>query len=174
MTFSMRDFAAGDTAAILALNMHAQNPEADIASSLRHYPELLDIPANFQRDGAFIVGLVDGVIIAMGSITPADESVFEIDYIRVAISHQRRGYARAVMKGLEARVFELGGTAAILRVSADNTAARNLYESMGYVVDMAADTVYDVDGNAFHPVKYRKDLFSLSTLAKMRDDLLTR
>ena len=100
----VRDFIPADLDAVLALNMHAQDPDADIPSSLRHYPALLDIATNFQRDGAFLVGILDGTLIAMGSVSPVEDRTFEMDYIRVAMPHHRNGYGRRVVQELEQRV----------------------------------------------------------------------
>jgi ribosomal protein S18 acetylase RimI-like enzyme len=157
-TLTIRNFEPGDLDAVLALNMHAQDPDADIGASLRFYPALLDVPANFQRTGAFVVGLADhGEIVAMGSVVPVEAGVFEMDYIRVAIPHQRRGHGRAIVRHLEERVATLGGAAIVLTTGADNLRAQRLYESEGYVTT-GSTTVYDADGRAWHPVAYRKEL----------------
>jgi len=156
----IRDFAPEDLDAVLALNMHAQNPEADIPSSIRHYPGLLDIPANFQKEGAFVVGVIDGEVVAMGSVVPTDGGVFEMDYIRVAIPQQRHGYGRAIVRYLESRVASLQGRAIMLTTEAENVPARRLYESEGYV-NSGEVAVFDADGNAYHPALYRKQLLVL-------------
>lgn len=157
LNLTIRDFAPGDLDAVLALNMHAQDPEADIPSSIRHYPVLLDIRANFQQQGAFVVGIVDYEVVAMGSIMPAEGGDFEMDYIRVAIPRQRNGYGRAIVRYLESRVASLGGRAIVLTTDAGNVPARRLYESEGYINSGEA-VVFDADGNAYHPAVYRKSL----------------
>lgn len=154
---NIRDFAPGDLDAVLALNMHAQDPEADIPSSIRYYPALLDIPANFQQQGAFVVGIVDGKVVAMGSVLPTGGEDFEMDYVRVAIPQQRNGYGRAIVRYLEGHVALLGGRAVMLTTDAANVPARRFYESEGYI-NTGEVVVFDADGKAYHPTLYRKQL----------------
>jgi ribosomal protein S18 acetylase RimI-like enzyme len=93
----------------------------------------------------------------MGSIAPVEPGAFEMDYIRVAIPHQRLGYGRAIVRHLEQHAVALGGKTIVLSTGADNLRAQRLYESEGYVT-AGATTVYDADGRAWHPLTYRKEL----------------
>lgn len=54
--------------------------------------------------------------------------------VEVDPEHRRRGLASAVMAALARRALEEGASAAWLQVEADNTAARALYEGMGFGV----------------------------------------
>ncbi len=153
----IRDFEPRDLEAVQALNMHATEPDADIAASLWHYPDLLDIPASFQRDGAFLVGTVRDELVAMGSIHPGEDRAFEVNYIRVAIPYHRHGFGRALMFALEERAMGLGATATFLDTTPQQVPAQRLYESIGYQ-ESHRSVVHNIDGARFDVIHYRKEL----------------
>ncbi|MFH7598296.1 GNAT family N-acetyltransferase [Streptomyces racemochromogenes] len=72
-------------------------------------------------DGGRAIGrcVVDGRWAGFGAVTVGPE-------------HRRRGLATAVMAALARRALEEGASAAWLQVETDNTAARALYDGMGF------------------------------------------
>ncbi len=56
----------------------------------------------------------------------------ELLTIATSPEHQRKGLARALMRGWHARAGQLGARHAVLDVAADNIPAIALYESCGY------------------------------------------
>jgi PPOX class probable F420-dependent enzyme len=153
----IRDFEPRDLAAVLALNVQAFDAAADPRESARIRPELLNIPEAFQQDGAFLVGTIDGAIVAMGSIKPESGMSYRVNFVRVAVAHQRRGYAGQIMAALEARATDLGATAIVLDTTVEQVPAQHLYESIGYSETHRSTVSYESMGT-FDIVNYRKPL----------------
>jgi GNAT superfamily N-acetyltransferase len=82
--------------------------------------------------GEFLVGLVDGCIVAMGALKRVDEGAAEIKRMRVRPERQGRGHGRAILQRLEQRAEELGFRTLRLETTTRQTVARRLYESAGY------------------------------------------
>lgn len=107
-------------------------------------PDLDDVEASYLDEGGeFLVGEVDGRIVAMGAFRPATgylaefledppAATAELKRMRVDPDHQRRGYGRRVYEGLERRARDRGFTDLALDVTPDQTGARRLYEAMGF------------------------------------------
>ncbi|WP_226007132.1 GNAT family N-acetyltransferase [Natrinema salinisoli] len=98
-----------------------------------------------EGGGEFLVGEIDERIVAMGAFRPIDEtdsldrdvsersgSTVELTRVRVDPDHQRYGYGRRLCAELEDRARSQGVTHIVLDTTAKQTAARRLYESMGY------------------------------------------
>ncbi|MBN1935067.1 MAG: GNAT family N-acetyltransferase [Anaerolineae bacterium] len=115
-----------------------------------------------QNGGEFLVGLLDGQIVAMGALRrvddgsadtgsadagsadagsadagsadagSADTAWAEIKRMRVHPDHQRRGYGQAILARLEARAVELGYTRLILDTTTVQIGAQRFYEKNGY------------------------------------------
>jgi ribosomal protein S18 acetylase RimI-like enzyme len=64
-------------------------------------------------------------------VEPAKERAF-IYFIGIDEAYRGKGYGRAAMKTLETTVKPLGASRIDLNVFGDNTAAINLYQSLGY------------------------------------------
>lgn len=78
------------------------------------------------RVGEEIVGFV------MWGVDPADES-FWIGGLVIDRRYQRRGYGRAVVEALLERAVSEGHETAALSYEPQNTVARSLYASMGFI-----------------------------------------
>lgn len=154
---TLRDFAPSDLQAVLALNMQATDPHADIGASLRHYPDLLDIPECFQRGGAFLVGVVADEVVAMGAVERLTSDTFGVRYMRVAIPCQRRGCGRALLNALEERASQLGARTLVLDTTVQQLPAQRLYESAGFA-ETHRSIVRNLDGAEFQLINYRKVL----------------
>jgi ribosomal protein S18 acetylase RimI-like enzyme len=85
-----------------------------------------------QPDGDFLVGEVDGAIVAMGALRRFDETRAEMKRVRVDTAYQRRGFGRGIVAALEARAVELGYRAMHLDTTTMQVAAIAMYEELGY------------------------------------------
>jgi ribosomal protein S18 acetylase RimI-like enzyme len=130
--FTIRDFEPSDTDVVLELNVRALNPTRSLEIGAQMYPDLLDIAANFDA-GCFVVGVVEGQVVAMGGIQRLDAETYEIVRMRVAVAHHRRGYARQIVQELERRATALGARRLVLETSSRLLPAQALYESQGFV-----------------------------------------
>lgn len=132
--FEIRQYREADHDAVwhlhnLALNLvgaHAGNGPWD--DDLHHIETVY-----LQHGGEFLVGVLDGSIVAMGALKRADAKRAEIKRMRVHPDHQRRGYGRAILQALEARARQLGYTTLGLDTTTVQVAAQAFYTQNGYV-----------------------------------------
>ena len=124
-----------------------------------------------ETGGEFLVGEreSEGRIVAMGAFRPVDETEFvaqvlpdladdtvELTRMRVDPDHQRRGYGRRIATELERRARSRGFAEIVLDTRADQTAARGLYETLGY--EEATRERIEGFGEPFELIFYRKSL----------------
>lgn len=95
--------------------------------------DLKNIPQLYQQNqGCFLVGVLDGRIIAMGAVKRADVNRAEIKRMRVHPDFQRRGFGTELIKALETEARRLGYEVLHLDTTTLQTAAQKLYEKHGY------------------------------------------
>ncbi|WP_214325605.1 GNAT family N-acetyltransferase [Nonomuraea sediminis] len=82
--------------------------------------------------GDFLVGEVDGRVVAMGGLKPIDAETAEVCRLRVHPEQQRRGYGAAMLEALEARAVELGFHSVRGDTTLNQGAALALYERSGW------------------------------------------
>jgi GNAT superfamily N-acetyltransferase len=83
--------------------------------------------------GEFLIGVVDGEIVAMGGLLRVSKTVAEVKRMRVDVRFQRQGFGRAILRRLEARALELGYRTLRLDTTVQQSPAQRLYESSGYL-----------------------------------------
>ncbi|QSW99314.1 GNAT family N-acetyltransferase [Haloterrigena alkaliphila] len=122
-----------------------------------------------ESDGEFLVGEREDRIVAMGAFRPVEETDYVTDFVsdlpastveltrmRVDPDHQRRGYGRRIAAELEGRARDRGYTDIVLDTMATQTAARELYETLGY--EEATRERIDGFDEPFDLLFYRKSL----------------
>lgn len=130
-------------------------------------PDLDDIVASYlDSGGEFLVGTVDGEIVAMGAFRPADgyirkildglSNAAELKRMRVDPAHQRKGYGRRIYGELERRAGEQGFDEFVLDTMPVQTAAQGLYEELGF--ERVRREQLEHDGDEFTLLFYRKPL----------------
>jgi len=85
------------------------------------------------REGAFFGVFVGDELVAMGGVQNELPGWAEIGAIVTHPAHRRRGYAGHVVAAL-VRSLQTRGQGVFLCLFQDNTAARNLYEKLGFTV----------------------------------------
>lgn len=98
-----------------------------------------DVPVDVLTavvDGEVRFGCLSGAAVGRVAITEAPDGTrwAGVTAVRVAESARRRGLARRLCAGLLDWAAQRGATRGYVQVLAENTAARSLYESMGFVV----------------------------------------
>ncbi|PRC49590.1 GNAT family N-acetyltransferase, partial [Mycobacterium sp. ITM-2017-0098] len=81
-------------------------------------------------------GELEGAAVGRVAITDAPDGTrwAGLSAVRVSETERRKGLARRLCAGLLGWAYERGATRAYVQVVDDNTAARTLYESMGFRV----------------------------------------
>jgi GNAT superfamily N-acetyltransferase len=109
---------------------------ADAGAHLGNGPwddDLRSISSAYLQDGGeFLVGLLDGRLVAMGALRHVTDSVAEIKRMRVHPGFQRRGFGRLVLARLEEQASTLGYSKLRLDTTVMQRAAQALYQRKGY------------------------------------------
>ena len=88
--------------------------------------------AYLNAGGEFLVGILDGRIVAMGALKRTSPTRAKVTRMRVHPDCQRRGFGAAILRALESRAAELGCKTLHLETTFQQTAARGLYARFGY------------------------------------------
>ena len=86
-----------------------------------------------SKKGEFLVGELDGEVVAMGGFWRKTEKVAELKRMRVHPEHQRRGYGQAILAELERRAKAMGYSSMFLDTLPIMAPARRLYTKNGFV-----------------------------------------
>lgn len=166
---SVRRYRPADRARVRDLHEAAMR---DVGAYVEDGPDddLESIPETFlERGGEFLLGEVDGRIVAMGAFRPLEEdhylahflderpeSAVVVTRMRVDPAHQRRGYGQRLYDDLEARARARGYAEIVLDTTATQTAARGLYEANGFE-EVRRERI-DSFAEPFDLLVYRKSL----------------
>ena len=129
----LRRFAPADARAIRKLHDLARREARAGSGPARRAEDLDSIPATYIDDGGeFLVGVYDERVVAMGALRHVTDVVAEIMRMNVHPAFQRRGFARLLLAGLEARARELGYQELRLDTAITQTAAQRLFLNAGF------------------------------------------
>lgn len=129
----LRRFEDDDAGAVRELHDLALSAAGAHLGSGPWDEDLNSIRASYLDDGGeFLVGRLDGRLIAMGALRHVTDAVAELKRMRVHPAFQRRGFGRMLLTRLEHRARELGFRKLRLDATVRQTAAQRLYESAGY------------------------------------------
>jgi GNAT superfamily N-acetyltransferase len=131
--FTIRRYEPSDHQEACALHevaLRAVNAFVEEASDddLQHIEDVY-----LARGGEFLVGVLDGRIVAMGTLRRSSGDRAEIRRMRVHPDYQRRGFGQAILSALERRARELGYTTLHLDTTTVQKAAEHLYTKNGYI-----------------------------------------
>ena len=139
----LRQFVPSDAPRVWALNNipnvgHTADPTAPPqlptpAAPPREFPDLADIEGSyFDAGGDFLIGEVDGHIVAMGGIRANKPYRAEVNRVRVHPAFRRQGCGRALMAAWENRARLLGFRELHLDTATNQPEAVEFYRSLGY------------------------------------------
>lgn len=131
-TMHIREYQPGDAAAVWELHVEALSAVGAM------YPGPWD--DDFKRiaevysdpGGTFLVGELDGSIVAMGALRRIDSATGEIKRMRVRPSVQRHGLGSLILQALEQHASQRGLWHLELDTTTGQRAARSFYEKHGY------------------------------------------
>ena len=91
---------------------------------------IIDVYEN--QKGAFLVGEIDGRIVAMGALKRTDANRAEIKRMRVHPEFQRRGFGSAMLEALINKAREFAYLTLHLDTTTIQVAAQQLYKKYGF------------------------------------------
>jgi ribosomal protein S18 acetylase RimI-like enzyme len=91
-----------------------------------------DIEGVYLKDGDFIVGFENGVVVAMGAFKKRTATCAEFKRLRIRPDCQRKGYGEKIMRQLLELAAEKGYTEGFLDTLATNNRAQRLFEKLGF------------------------------------------
>jgi GNAT superfamily N-acetyltransferase len=104
------------------------NTEAAVLAWLHSYPAAEFAPPN----GDLLIGVIDGAPVTGGAFRRFDDRTAELKRIWTHRGHRRRGFARALLVQLEARIVSRGYRRVYLTTGNRQPEAEALYETSGY------------------------------------------
>jgi GNAT superfamily N-acetyltransferase len=129
----IRRYEPGDRRAVRRLHDDALN---DVGVHLGTGPwddDLEDIEDVYlESGGEFLVGELEGEIVAMGAIRLVSPEAAELKRMRVRPGLQGRGYGQAMLDALHRSAADLGYTTLHFDTTVQQRAARGLYLKNGY------------------------------------------
>ena len=98
----IRRYQPADNPAVWELHHRALGPTGAYFRDGIWDADLNDIPNHYlQNGGEFLVGMLDGKIVAMGAFRKKSTTLAEIKRMRVLPEYQRRGFGQAILNQLE-------------------------------------------------------------------------
>ena len=85
-----------------------------------------------NQNGAFLVGELDGDVVAMGALAPLDETTVMIKRLRVLPEVQRQGIGGRLMRRLETEAKQLGYKSITLDITRQQQVAKKLLSREGF------------------------------------------
>lgn len=104
-------------------------------ADLGHGPwdeDLDHIPEIYFNRGEFLVGEIDGKIVAMGALNKISDEIGEIKRMRVHPDLQRQGIGQQMYDLLEEKARQLGYKKLQLDTTVKQLGAQKMYEKNGY------------------------------------------
>ena len=130
----IRRYQDADNLAVWELHRFALGPtgayfpgvwDADLHDIQNHY---------LNNSGEFLVGTLDGKIVAMGAFRKKSGTLAEIKRMWVNPGYQRRGFGQTILNQLEAKAIQFGYQELCLDTTTLQTAAQKMYKKNGFIV----------------------------------------
>lgn len=130
----LRRFDDADADAVRELHQLALAEAGAHAGSGPWDEDLRSIRSSYLQDGGeFLVGWLDGRLVAVGALRHVTAAAAEIKRMRVHPWYQRRGFGSTILARLEERARQLGYSKLRLDTTVIQTAAQALYVREGYI-----------------------------------------
>ena len=129
----VRRYAPRDKRAVRRLHDDALNEVGAHLGSGGWDDDLDEIETVYLDEGGeFLVGVLDGEVVAMGALMRISPEQAELKRMRVRPGLQGRGYGQAVLDALQHRASELGYSTLRLDTTVRQRVAQRLYLKNGY------------------------------------------
>jgi GNAT superfamily N-acetyltransferase len=129
----IRRYEPSDKHAVRRLHDDALNEAGAHLGSRPWDDDLDDIEGVYlESGGEFLVGILQGEVVAMGAVKRVSPEAAEVKRMRVRPGLQGRGYGQTLLDALHRRAADLGYTTLHLDTTVQQRAARGLYLKNGY------------------------------------------
>ena len=130
----IREYEHADFDAVQRLHVAALEHVGAYAGRGPWDSDLEDIVGSYlAAGGTFLVGVVDGTLVAMGALRRLAPDTAELKRMRVDPAWQGRGLGQQMLRALQAKGRELGFRTIELETSVVQVAAQHLYIRSGYL-----------------------------------------
>lgn len=130
----IRPYVPADSEAIVHLHNVALEATGAHVGNGPWDSDLLNIKSvYFENNGAFLVGMLNDQIVAMGALRKISEKKGEIKRMRVLPEFQRRGFGQAILDILEKEALKRGYKILYLDTTVLQIAAQKMYLKNGYI-----------------------------------------
>jgi ribosomal protein S18 acetylase RimI-like enzyme len=134
--------------------------ERKLALTLEYIEQQLQSP--FETFGAF----VDEMLVGAASLSrmpedvsdPDDSDWYALSFVVVHPNARSQGVGRALVQECLSRAMQLCAAGVLLELNVPNTAAKSLYESLGFETWNVFEAAYQYDGQQFDQVSMKKKL----------------
>jgi GNAT superfamily N-acetyltransferase len=132
-TLRVRRYEPSDKRAVRRLHDDALNEVGAHLGSGSWDEDLDEIESVYlDSGGEFLVGVLDGEVVAMGALMAISSGEAEVKLMRVRPGLQGCGYGQALLNALHRRAAELGFSLLHLDTTVQQLAAQRLYLNNGY------------------------------------------
>lgn len=129
----IRPYTPADSEAVIHLHNVALEAAGAHVGNGPWDSDLLNIEGVYlENNGAFLVGLLDGQIVAMGALRKISDEKGEIKRMRVLPQFQRQGFGQAILDVLEKEAAVRGYKTLCLDTTVLQVAAQKMYSKDGY------------------------------------------
>ena len=97
-----------------------------------------------SKGGDFLVGEIDGKVVAMGGFRRKSDTTAEVKRMRVSLDHQARGLGQSILDELTLRARALGYSKLCLDTTARMVPAQKLYKKNGFF-EVGRETIDDLE-----------------------------
>lgn len=132
--FQIRRYLPPDHARVMELHVLGLEQFGVNAPHGEWDADMNDIEGEYLSEGGdFLVGEVNGHVVAMGALRRKDSTTAEVKRMRVHPDHQARGYGQAILDELTERAKALGYSRLVLDTTSRMLPAQKLYLKNGFV-----------------------------------------
>lgn len=133
MELEIRRYENGDKDAVFDLHVRALKPTGAYVDDGIWDADFSDIESVYTKSGGeFLVGTIDGEIVAIGALKKISKDLAEIKRMRVDPLFQGHGFGQEILTRLEARAKELSFNCLELDTGVVQEVARKFYEKNGF------------------------------------------
>ena len=95
--------------------------------------DLNNIEKVYLKNGEFLIGEINGKIVAMGAFKKVSEKKAEIKRMRVHRDYQKKGFGQTILDELEKRAAKMGYKILRLDTTDRQKSAQKFFEKNGYI-----------------------------------------